>query len=73
MAQVLQLTFGNELGKTMTINIQNPKANLTESEVNAAMQTIIDQAVFTKDGLLFNSKKSAKLIDREVTEFEVMG
>lgn len=72
MAQVLQLTFVNELGKTMTINIQNPKANLTESEVNTAMQTIIDQAVFTKDGLVFNAKKSAKLIDREVTEFDVI-
>lgn len=72
MAQVLQLTFVNELGKTMTINVHNPKANVTESEVNATMQTIIDQAVFTKGGLAFNAKKSAKLIDREVTEFEVI-
>ena len=43
MAQVLQLTFANIAGNTMTININDPKPNLTEAEVNAAMQTIIDR------------------------------
>lgn len=71
MAQVLQLTFANIAGKTMTININDPKPNLTEAEVNVAMQTIIDQAVFSKDGLLFNVKKSARVVERNVTEIEL--
>lgn len=62
MAQALQLTFANIAGSTMTININDPKPNLTEAEVNAAMQTIIDQAVFSKDGFLFNVKNLRVLL-----------
>ena len=72
MAQVLQLTFANIAGNTMTININDPKPNLTEAEVNAAMQTIIDQAVFSKDGFLFNVKKSARIVERNVTAIELI-
>ena len=71
MAQVLQLTFANIAGNMMTININDPKPNLTEDEVNAAMQTIIDQAVFSKDGFLFNVKKSARIVERNVTAIEL--
>ncbi|MER1989409.1 DUF2922 domain-containing protein [Solibacillus isronensis] len=71
MAQVLQLTFANIAGNTMTININDPKPNLTEAEVNAAMQTIIDQAVFSKDGFLYNVKKSARIVERNVTAIEL--
>ena len=71
MAQVLQLTFANIAGNTMTININDPKPNLTEAEVNAAMQTIMDQAVFSKDGFLFNVKKSARIVERNVTAIEL--
>ncbi|AMO85667.1 hypothetical protein B857_00521 [Solibacillus isronensis B3W22] len=72
MAQVLQLTFANIAGSTMTININDPKPNLTEAEVNAAMQTIIEQAVFSKDGFLFNVKKSARIVERNVTAIELI-
>ena len=71
MAQVLQLTFANIAGDTMTININDPKPNLTEAEVNAAMQTIINQAVFSKDGFLYNVKKSARIVERNVTAIEL--
>ena len=72
MAQVLQLTFANTAGNTMTININDPKPNLTEAEVNAAMQTIIDQAVFSKEGFLYNVKKSARIVERNVTSIELI-
>lgn len=71
MAQVLQLTFANIAGNTMTININDPKANLTEAEVSAAMQTIIDQEVFSKDGFLYNVKKSARIVERNVKAIEL--
>ena len=71
MSRVLQLTFTNALNQTMTINIDNPKANLTEAEVNAAMQTIIDQGVFAKEDAVFNSKKSARIVERNVSPIEL--
>ena len=71
MSKVLQLTFTNANNQSLTISIDNPKANLTEAEVNAAMQTIIDQGVFAKEGYVFNSKKSAKIVERNVTPIEL--
>ncbi|AWE07755.1 DUF2922 domain-containing protein [Lysinibacillus sp. 2017] len=71
MSLVLQLTFTNALKQTMTLNIDSPKANLTEAEIDAAMQTIIDQAVFEKEGFAFNTKKSARIVERNVTPFEL--
>lgn len=71
MAQVLQLTFANALNNTMTLNIAEPKANLSEAEINAAMQMIADQGIFAKDGAVFNIKKSARVVERHVTDFEL--
>lgn len=71
MTQVLQLTFTNAYNKSMTISIDNPKANLTEAEVNAAMQTIIDQGVFAFEGSVYSIKKSARVVERNVTDFEL--
>ncbi|ATP40560.1 hypothetical protein CSE16_11145 [Solibacillus sp. R5-41] len=71
MTQVLQLTFANALDKTMTLNIAQPKANLSETEINAAMQIIVDQGIFAKDGSVFNMKKSARVVERHVTSFEL--
>lgn len=71
MTQVLQMTLTNAAGKKMIFNVANPKASLTEVEVNVAMQTIIDQGIFSYEGLLFDVKKSAKIVERNVTEFEL--
>ncbi|MEK4425642.1 DUF2922 domain-containing protein [Solibacillus sp. FSL K6-1523] len=71
MTQVLQLTFANALNNTMTLNIADPKANLSETEINAAMQIIVDQGIFAKDGAVFNIKKSARVVERHVTSFDL--
>ncbi|MEG0471030.1 MAG: DUF2922 domain-containing protein [Solibacillus sp.] len=71
MTQELQLTFANALDKTMTLSIAQPKANLSETEINAAMQIIADQGIFAKDGAVFNIKKSARVVERHVTNFEL--
>lgn len=71
MAQVLQMTFTNEHDKTMTINVNTPKSNVTAQEVDAVMDTIIASGVFVKEGAVFNTKKSARIVDRVVTDFEL--
>lgn len=71
MTQVLQLTFANADNKTMTLSIADPKSNLSEAEVNAAMQTIIDQAIFANEGFVFTIKKGARIVERHVTNLEL--
>ena len=71
MAKVVQMTFTNEQNQTLTINVNDPKPAVTAAEVNAVMDTIAASGVFMKDGFVFNRKKSARIVDRVVSEFEL--
>lgn len=69
MAQVLELVFELTGGKALTLSINNPSSSLTDGKVNNAMQTIIDQNIFEREGQTIVAKKSARLVDRIVTPF----
>ena len=50
---VLRLVFGTENGKRHAMEFNNPKSDVTEQQVQALMQSIIDKNVFTtKNGNL---------------------
>lgn len=72
MAQVLQMTFTNEANHTLTINVADPKASVTAADVNAVMDTIVASGAFVKEGAVFNRKKSARIVDRVVNDFELV-
>lgn len=71
MSQTLQLVFEMPEKKSMTLSIASPKLDLTAEQISTAMQTIIDQNVFMKDGETIVAKKSARIVDRVVTNFEI--
>ncbi|NLO90133.1 MAG: DUF2922 domain-containing protein [Clostridia bacterium] len=71
MAARLQLTFRTAGGRRRTISIDNPRSNLTDAEVQSAMDTIISKNIFeTSDGNLVGVV-SAQLVTTEVHEFDV--
>lgn len=47
MAKVLELIFKNRDGKSKTISIANPKAEVSKAEAEEAMQAVITANVFT--------------------------
>jgi len=50
---VLRLVFGTENGKTASMEFNNPKADVTQAEVQALMNLIITKNVVnTKNGAL---------------------
>ncbi len=52
-ATVLRLVFGTENGKTASMEFNNPKATVTQAEVQALMNLIITKNVVnTKNGAL---------------------
>ena len=52
-ATVLRLTFGTENGKTASMEFNNPKATVTETQVHDLMQMIITKNVVnSKNGAL---------------------
>jgi len=63
--KTLRMVFGTSDNDTMSISLRYPKEGLTPAEVQAAMQSIIDNSIFVDD---INAILSAEITDRTVTE-----
>lgn len=59
---VLQLSFKTTTGKIRSINILDPKEDLTEVKVSEAMDTILNNGIFTTTAGDFMDKVSATII-----------
>ena len=46
----LDLVFRNAAGKKVTLNIEEPKANVTKAEIDAAMQVVVENNIFNTSG-----------------------
>ncbi|KGR82197.1 DUF2922 domain-containing protein [Lysinibacillus odysseyi] len=71
MNQVLELVFELADGKSLTLSVPSPKAGLTAAEVNSAMQAIVAANAFSREGAVIAARKSARIVEREVTEFDM--
>jgi hypothetical protein len=72
LAQTLELQFGTELGKTARISIDNPKDPIDEEVVKLSMAQIIASNIFTSGSGKFISAKGARVVDRSVTDYELV-
>jgi hypothetical protein len=68
MAKTLQLNFSTAGGKKITLNVDEPRADLTPAAVEAAMQQIIASGVFEVEGYPLELSKGARVIERNVNE-----
>ena len=71
LEKTLQIVFELSNGKSATLSIKEPKSSLTEQEVKAAISTILNQQAFKKGEETYASAKTAKLVERFVSTFEV--
>ncbi|MFJ8086592.1 DUF2922 domain-containing protein [Lysinibacillus sp. NPDC095746] len=71
MTQVLELQFETAAGKTTTIAIDAPKPNVTAEEIQQVMQTIIAKNVFDRQASALVAMTKARIVDRQVREFEL--
>ncbi|AOT73076.1 hypothetical protein Gferi_10825 [Geosporobacter ferrireducens] len=62
------MVFKNQLGRTNKITVENAKIDLSESDVQAAMQTIIEKNIFKTSGGDFVAIEGAKIITTNVEE-----
>ena len=46
----LDLVFKNAIGNKVTLNIEEPKKGVTKAEIDAAMQTVVENNVFNSTG-----------------------
>ncbi|SMP57123.1 DUF2922 domain-containing protein [Anoxynatronum buryatiense] len=72
MNKRLELNFRKTDGKTARITLQEPREDLTEAEVEAAMNSLVMQDVFAPAGVSLATPVSARIVttDAEVFDFE---
>lgn len=71
MAKQLELQFLNEDERTVTISLENPVEPVDPQAVGNVMDTIISENVFMTSGGDLVSKKSARIVERTVTEIDI--
>ena len=69
--KTLELKFANELDKIVTISLDVPVEPADPAMINSAMDTIIEQNIFASSGGNLVSKKSARIVERNVTDVEL--
>jgi hypothetical protein len=72
MAKTLELQFGTEMGGTARITIDNPKEPIETATLKASMNQIIAAGVFFSPTGNFVSVKGARVVDRNVTDYELV-
>lgn len=66
----LEMDFLDTLNKISKISLDNPKPDLLPSEIQAAMENIIAQNVFTSKDGDFIAVGGARVITTNISEFE---
>lgn len=71
MTRRLEMRFLNAAGRRVTISVENAREDITEAEVQAAMNTIISKNIFTTSGGDITAIDSARIVSTEITEITV--
>lgn len=71
MAKTLELIFETSAGKDVVLSVEEPRENLTDLELATGMQTIITQNIFEVEGSPFAIAKGARIVERNVVDYEV--
>ncbi|KON86005.1 hypothetical protein AF332_03710 [Sporosarcina globispora] len=72
MAKSLEMTFQTEMGKQTKLSVDSPKEPIDQAAVKAAMEQIIAASAFDGNGGDLVSAKGARLVERNVTDYELV-
>ncbi|QGH36299.1 DUF2922 family protein [Gracilibacillus salitolerans] len=67
----IELKFENEEGKTVTFSLDNPVEPVDPVAVSEAMDAILSENAFFSSGGDLVAKKSARIVERNVSEIEI--
>ncbi|MBC5995823.1 DUF2922 domain-containing protein [Romboutsia ilealis] len=67
----LVMTFKSEGDKTVNLTIDDPRDDISETEVISAMNLILDKNIFSPDNVDLKEAVKAKVIQTETTEFDL--
>ena len=68
----LLMTFSTETGKKVSLFITDPREDLTEAEIKAAMDFIVSKDIFAPNGDALKMPLEAKLVQTETTGYDLV-
>ena len=68
----LLMTFMTQFGRKVSLFVTDPREDITESEIKAVMDLIIEKNIFAPSGEDIVAAKDAKVVQTETTEFDLV-
>lgn len=68
----LLMTFMTQFGRKVSLFITDPREDVTEAEIKAVMDLIVEKNIFAPNGEDIVSAKEAKIVQTETTEFDLV-
>ena len=68
----LVMTFKNRIGKNVTLSIDDPRDDLTEEQIKAAMELIIEKNIFKKNNHTFVEAVDAQIINSQTDDYDLI-
>lgn len=62
-AKTLRMIFSSQAGRSVTLTLDNPRADVTAAEIEAAMDLVIARNIFNSSGGDLVTKQDIKIID----------
>ncbi len=72
VARTLELDFLTELSRTHKLRVQNAREDISNAEISSAMDEIITANIFSGSGGELTTKKGARMIVKETTDFSLI-
>ncbi|MGL5713058.1 MAG: DUF2922 domain-containing protein [Paraclostridium sp.] len=68
----LLMTFLTDSGRKVSLFVTDPRDNVTEAEIKAVMDLVVEKNIFAPNGDDIVSAKEAKIVQTETTEFDLI-
>ena len=68
----LVLVFKNSIGKEVTFTIEDPKDALTEAEIKAAMDLIVEKNIFKKNNYDLVEAVEDRIVNTQTQEYDLV-
>lgn len=68
----LLMTFISELGRKVSISLDDPREDITEDEIKEVMDLIVEKNIFAPNGADLVDTVEAKIVVTDTTEFDLV-
>jgi len=68
----LVMVFKNEADKQVSISIDDPRDDVTEAEIKAAMDLIVEKGIFKKGSYALTSVVEAQIVNTQTNEYDLV-